>query len=264
MGRLTKRQQKRINYFLREKMERQQKQDMIHDGRVPKFIERHLPYIRKLARNLDQILIVGSMVSPELKPGLIDRFLVLGEIENIPSVICLNKMDLLEDMSSAEEISEIYRKIGYPVLLTSAKSAVGLDELREILQNKRTALVGHSGVGKSSLLNAVEPNLQITVNEVSKSTNKGTHTTTKIRLYTLNPYTEVVDLPGIKLIDFIDIHRDEARFFFKEFEEPAQYCKFRDCLHISENNCAVKLAIEKGEINAMRYKSYLNFVETLQ
>lgn len=264
MGRLTKRQQQRINYYLREKMERRQKQDLIHKGDVPKFIERHMPYIRKLARNLDQILIVGSMVSPELKPGLIDRFLVLGEIEAIPSVICLNKIDLLEELSPAEEIARIYRKIDYPVLLTSAKSGVGLEGLREVLQNKRTALVGHSGVGKSSLLNAVEPHLRITVNEVSKSTNKGTHTTTKVRLYTLNATTEVVDLPGIKLIDFIDIHRDEARFFFREFEDPSQYCKFRDCLHLSEKDCAVKQAVEEGGIHPARYKSYLNFVETLK
>lgn len=263
MSKLTKRQQKRINYFLREKAERKQKQDMIHDGQAPKFIERHMPLVRKLARNLDQLLIVGSMVSPPIKPGLIDRFLVLSEIEKLPAIICINKVDLLEDLKKAEELAEVYRNIGYTVILTSAKSGLGLEELRESIQRKRSALVGHSGVGKSSLLNAIEPNLEISVNEVSKSTNKGKHTTTKIRLYTLNAFTEVVDLPGIKLIDFIDIHRDEARFFFKEFDDPAQYCKFRDCLHISEDTCAVKQEVEAGKISTMRYQSYLNFVETL-
>ncbi len=263
MGRLTKRQLKRINYFLREKEERSKKQEIIHDGQVPKFIERHLPYIRKLARNLDQILIVSSIVSPPIKTGLIDRFLVLGEIENIPTVICVNKIDLISDLSEAEKVAEVYERIGYRTLLTSIKSETGLDSLRAILQNKRTALVGHSGVGKSSLLNMVEPNLQISVNEVSEATNKGKHTTTKIRLYTLNVNTEVIDLPGIKLIDFIDIHRDEARFYFREFSTPSEYCKFRDCLHISEDNCAVKQAVEKGEISPIRYQSYLNFVETL-
>ena len=263
MVKLTKRQQKRINYFLREKAERQHKQDMIHDGQAPKFIERHLPFVRKLARNLDQLLIVSSMVSPPIKTGLIDRFLVLSEIEKLPAIICINKVDLLKDLNEAEALAKIYRQIGYSVILTSAKSGKGLDELNEALQKKRSALVGHSGVGKSSLLNAIEPNLEISVNEVSKSTNKGKHTTTKIRLYTLNPQTEVVDLPGIKLIDFIDIHRDEARFFFKEFDEPAQYCKFRDCLHLSDDACAVKLEIQEGKISSMRYQSYLNFVETL-
>lgn len=236
---------------------------MVHDGQVPKFIERHLPYIRKLARNLDQILIVSSIVSPPIKTGLIDRFLVLGEIENIPTVICVNKIDLVSDLSEAEKVAEVYEHIGYRTLLTSIKSETGLDSLRDILQNKRTALVGHSGVGKSSLLNMVEPNLQISVNEISEATNKGKHTTTKIRLYTLNVNTEVIDLPGIKLIDFVDIHRDEARFYFREFSTPSEYCKFRDCLHISEDYCAVKQAVEKGEISPARYKSYLTFVESL-
>ena len=263
MAKLTKRQQNRIKYFLREKTERKKKLDIIHDGNTPKFLERHMPYLRKVARNLDQILIVSSLVSPPIKPGLIDRFLVLADIEEVPVFICFNKTDLLEDMSEAEEIAEVYRKIGYPVLLTSAKDSRGIAELSELLQHKRTALAGHSGVGKSSLLNTVQPNLQISVNDVSESTNKGKHTTTKIRIYTLNPFTEVLDLPGIKLIDFLDIHRDEARFYFREFEEPSQYCKFGDCLHLAEIDCGVKQAVADGEISEMRYKSYLNFVESL-
>ncbi len=263
MGRLTKRQQKRINYFLREKMERREKHDIIHQGNVPKFIERHMPYIRKLARNLDQILIVSSVVSPEIKTGLIDRFLILGEIEHIPCTICINKTDLLDDPAPAQEIAEMYRKIGYSVLLTSAKSGEGLTELHDALQNKRTALAGHSGVGKSSLLNAIAPDLEISVNEVSRVNNKGKHTTTKVRLYQLDDTTDVLDLPGVKIIDFIDIHRDEARFYFREFESFAEECKFRDCLHVSETPCGVKSAVERGAIHPLRYQSYLNFIETL-
>ncbi len=264
MGRLTKRQQKQINYYLREKMERREKHDIIHQGNAPKFIERHMPYIRKLARNLDQILIVSSVVSPEIKTGLIDRFLVLGEIEDIPCTICINKTDLLEDPAPAEEIAQMYRNIGYPVLLTSAKSGQGLSELHAALQKKRTALAGHSGVGKSSLLNAIAPDLEITVNEVSRVHNKGKHTTTKVRLYQLDKQTEALDLPGIKIIDFIDIHHDEARFYFREFEAFAEECKFRDCLHVTETICGVKNAVKEGEIHPLRYQSYLNFMDSLR
>lgn len=264
MKKLTKRQQQRINHFLREKQERKQKQEIIHNGQVPKFIDRHMPYVRKLARNLDQIVITSSVVSPEIKTGLIDRFLVLAEIEQLPAIICINKVDLLEDISEAQQVAEVYRKIGYHVILTSATDGTGVEELGQLLRNNRSALAGHSGVGKSSLLNAVQPNLQIDVSDVSESTNKGRHTTTKIRVYTLNPFTEVIDLPGIKLIDFVDIHRDEARLYFREFDDLSERCRFRDCMHITEHDCAVKAALEEGTVHRSRYESYLQFVESLE
>ena len=150
MKKLTKRQQQRINHFLREKQERKQKQKIIHDGQVPKFIDRHMPYVRKLARNLDQIVITSSVVSPEIKTGLIDRFLVLAEIEQLPAIICINKIDLLEDISEALQVAEVYREIGYRVILTSAADGTGVEELGQLLQNNRSALAGHSGVGKAA------------------------------------------------------------------------------------------------------------------
>lgn len=236
----------------------------MHDDQVPKFVERHLPYVRRLARNLDQLLIVSSFVSPPLKTGLIDRFLVLTELEEIDALICLNKTDLLEDRARPDELLKMYSALGYDVLTTSVKTGEGIGELYEKLKFKRTALAGHSGVGKSSLLNAISPDLQIHVNEVSKYSNKGKHTTTRIKIYDLDAYTEVVDLPGIKVVDFVDIHYSEARFYFREFEGLAESCKFRDCLHINEQDCAVKSAVESGGVHPLRYQSYLNFVDSLR
>jgi len=264
MSRLTKRQKNQIHYYLRHRTGLQNKNRMIHDSRAPKFIEQHLPYVRKVAKNLDQLLIVGSFVSPELKTGLIDRLLVLAEIEGIESVICLNKVDLLKDAEEAERIAEIYRRIGYRVVITSAKQGKGLQDLLENLREKRSALSGHSGVGKSSLLNALSPHLQIRVEEVSRSHNKGRHATTQVRIYNLDDNTEVIDLPGLKMIDFIDIHPYEARLYFREFHQFADQCHFSDCLHLTEERCAVKEAVNAGEIHTLRYQSYLNFIESLR
>lgn len=262
MGKLSKRQLKQIHYFIRHKEERRAKQNLIHDQPVPKFIERHLPYLRRLARNLDQLLIVSSFVSPPLKTGLIDRFLILTELEDIDALVCLNKIDLVKK-SEAQGIANIYQPIGYKTILTSAKEGAGVKDLFELLKGKRTALAGHSGVGKSSLLNAIDPQLQISVQEVSEATGKGRHTTTQVKVYNLHENTEVIDLPGIKLVDFIDIHPHDARFYFREFWEFAEQCKFRDCQHITEIKCAVKQAVEDGLIHKQRYDSYLTFVESL-
>jgi len=264
MGRLTKKQQKQIHYFLREKAERKHKQQILHDDRIPKFLERHLPFVRRMARNLDQLVIVSSFASPPLKTRLIDRFLVLTELESLHAVVCLNKTDLADSPQQVKEVADIYRTIGYDTVVTSAKKMEGIEALYALIKNKRSAFAGHSGVGKSSLLNAINPDLQIQVDEVSNYTNKGKHTTTKVRIYTVDEHTEVLDLPGIKILDFIDIHYTEARFYFPEFEEYAQLCKFRDCIHVSEIGCAVKDAVAEGKISRLRYDSYRYFVDSLK
>ncbi|MBD3223978.1 MAG: ribosome small subunit-dependent GTPase A [Caldithrix sp.] len=263
MGKLTKRQRQRLKYELREKENRKKKQAILHEGQTPKYIERHIPYIRKLAPNLDQIMIVSSFISPPFKSGLIDRFLVLAELEKIHPIIVLNKVDLLQNPAEAEEIVDVYSNIGYHTIATSVQEQWNLAQLHKCLHNKRTALAGHSGVGKSSLLNALYPDLKINVNEVSHVTNKGKHTTTQIKIYNLDNGTQVIDLPGIKMLDFIDISRKELRFYFKEMREVADDCKFRDCLHLAEIECAVKNAVDEKRIHPWRYESYKNFIDTL-
>jgi ribosome biogenesis GTPase len=263
MKNISKRQQKRIDYFLKEKQNRKKKRESIHNQELPKYLERRIPVVRRLSRNIDQLLIVSSFVSPPLKPGLIDRMLVLAELEEVKPLICLNKSDLVEDPHEIMNAVKIYKDIGYMVLVTSAKTGFGIRELDDLVRNKRSALAGHSGVGKSSLLNALQPDLQIAEGEVSEWNNKGKHTTTQVTTYKLNENTEIYDLPGLKKLDFVDIHRDEARFYFLEFLDFAEECKFNDCLHLTEHNCAVKEAVENGQITRQRYKSYCNFVESL-
>ena len=264
MGRITKKQKQRIRYYLKAKSGLEQKKEIIHAGDVPKYIARHVPVIRRIAQNIDQLVIVASFVQPPLKTGLIDRFLVLAELEALQPVICLNKTDLLSDLREAEEVADIYRALKYPVFLTSALKNRGLQELHQALTGRVSALAGHSGVGKSSLLNALFPGLRLDVDQVSTATKKGRHTTSKVRVYDLGEGTKVIDLPGIKLLNFIDIHYDEARLFYREFAAYAPYCKYRDCQHITEDDCAVKQALQEGKIHPSRYASYLNLVESLK
>ncbi len=264
MGRLTKRQQQIIKHRLRDRMDRREKADKIHSGDVPKYIRDKIPYIRRLSRTLDQVLIVSSFRQPPLKTGLIDRLLVMAELEERRALICLNKSDLLDDAEEAENVASVYRDIGYAVYITSARDGSGVQELAAALQGKRTALSGHSGVGKSSLLNAINPALKIATGEISDASNKGRHTTTQIKTYTLNANTQLIDLPGLKQIDFFDVHRDEARFYFREFLEFAEKCRFNNCLHLSEKQCAVKAAVADGLISQSRYNSYCQFVDTLE
>ncbi len=264
MGKLTRRQQETIKYKLRDKFNRREKSDMVHSGNVPKYIQKRVPYIRRLSRNLDQVLIVASFKNPDLKTGLIDRLLVMAELEEIEAVICLNKADLLEDPAEGEKIAGLYRAIGYRVVITSAETKQGVEELRALLKGRRSALAGHSGVGKSSLLNAMHKDIQVAVGEVSYSNNKGRHTTTQVKTYTLDKDTELIDLPGLKHVDFFDIHRDEARFYFREFLDYADGCKFSNCLHLREKDCAVKEAVEEGRIARERYRSYEQFVASLE
>ncbi|MGD9899453.1 MAG: ribosome small subunit-dependent GTPase A [Calditrichaceae bacterium] len=263
MKNITKRQQKKIQYFLREKQDRKEKKEIIHGKDLPKYLEKRIPYIRHLAPNLDRILIVSSFVSPPFKSGLIDRFLVLAELEEVEPIICLNKTDLLEDRTEIDSFVSLYTDIGYSTIATSAVTGEGIEELHSLMKGHRSAFAGHSGVGKSSLLNRISPDLEIETGEVSDLTNKGRHTTTSLKIYKLDKDTEVLDLPGIKLIDFIDIHRDEARFYFREFREFDQFCKFRDCLHLTELKCAVKQAVNDGEISEIRYDSYVKFLDSL-
>lgn len=259
----TKRQQKKIDYFFREKQSRKEKQELIHNEELPKYIEKHLPIVRRVSRNLDQLLIVSSFHSPPLKPGLIDRLLVVAELEDVEPVICFNKSDLVFDESEIEDAVTIYKNIGYKVVVTSAKTGRGIEELKDLVQNKKSALSGHSGVGKSSLLNKIQPDLNISTGEISDWSNKGTHTTTQVTTYKLDEKTELIDLPGLKKLDFIDIHKTEARLYFREFSDFGEDCKFTNCMHVSEHKCAVKKAVEDKKISALRYTSYLNFVESL-
>jgi ribosome biogenesis GTPase / thiamine phosphate phosphatase len=242
-----------------------------------------------IVANADQLLIVGSVAEPKLKPHLIDRYLVAAHNGNLRPVVCLNKIDLVgpgvdpadvlaytqtiaadvDDIMDEPEHEAItvgsvlaeLREIGYTCFATSAASGAGLDELRGVLQDHITVLSGQSGVGKSSLLNALQPGLDLSVAEVSEDTEKGKHTTTHARLLRLDFGGYVVDTPGIRAFDLWEVNPAELEVFFPEFVEPLQHCHFKDCLHRDEEGCAVRAAVEAGEISLRRYLSYLKMFD---
>jgi ribosome biogenesis GTPase len=209
-----------------------------------------------LVANVDQVVIVVSLVEPELKPHLIDRYLVSGEQGGIAPIICLNKADLL-DPTPYQPIIGLYSQLGIPTLLTSAATDQGIDQLRARLKDRQTVFTGQSGVGKSSLLNRIQPELGLRVREVSAGNQKGKHTTTTAELIRLDFGGWVVDTPGIRQFQLWDIIPEEVEGFFPEFRPFVPLCAFPDCTHTHEERCAIKNAVEKRLISANRYTSYL-------
>ena len=219
-----------------------------------------------IAANIDQAWGVQSVRKPRINPGFIDRFLVMAEVHHIPAGLIINKMDLARpgDRDDIEELKQLYEDLGYPVILTSATEERGIDALRTALKDKINVVTGPSGVGKSTLLNALEPGLELETGAVSEKTRKGTHTTTYAALHPLSAGGYVVDTPGIREFGILDLQPDELAFFFVEFLDYLNACKFDDCTHDHEPGCAVKAAVEEGEIHELRYESYLNILESLR
>lgn len=211
-----------------------------------------------IAANVDQVLVITSIREPMIKPHLIDRYLVAAHAGNLPAAICVNKVDL--DPDPEDETAEIlarYRRLGYAAVATSAIAGTGLDELRSLLAGKATLLAGQSGVGKSSLLNAIEPGLNLKTAPVSAATEKGRHTTTTATWLKLSFGAAVVDTPGIRALDVAMVPINELEMHFVEFVDRVAHCKFPNCVHIHEEGCAVKAAVADGEIDASRYASYV-------
>jgi ribosome biogenesis GTPase len=216
-----------------------------------------------IAANIDQAMIIVSLVSPRTSLGFIDRFLVSAETFRIPAVVVFNKIDLLDEQAYQyqNEIKEIYEKIGYVCLETSASEKIGIENLRKLLENKITLLSGHSGVGKSSLINCLNPSLNLRTAEVSTFANKGVHTTTFAEMFELSENTFIIDTPGIKELGLAEIQADELSHYFPEMREFLGECKFgARCLHTHEPSCKVIEAVENGEIAIFRYESYLSML----
>jgi ribosome biogenesis GTPase len=187
---------------------------------------------------------------------MLDRFLVIAEKQEIPAVIVANKVDLV-GQEAAEAIFDIYSELGYPIIYTSAKTGQGVEELRAVLTGKISALAGPSGVGKSSLLNAMQPGLGLEVDEVSQALNKGVHTTVVRQLFPLADGGYVADTPGWKSLALWDTEPEEIDGYFPELRELVPHCQFSDCTHTHEPGCAVLEAVEKGNVYQERYESYL-------
>lgn len=215
-----------------------------------------------IGANLDQAALVVTLHFPRTSLGFIDRFLVTAESFRIPSILLFNKQDLINEEMAAfqDELIDLYESLGYKCLKTTAISQDGIQELKEVLLNKVTLLSGHSGAGKSSLINAISPELGLRTSEVSAYANKGVHTTTFAEMFEFADNTFVIDTPGIKELGLVDMTPREVGHYFPEIRDLMNECRFDDCLHINEPGCAVKEAVEEGSIAFSRFDSYLSMV----
>ncbi len=220
-----------------------------------------------LAANVDQAVLIVTIRHPNLKQGFIDRYLLMTEPYNIPAIIVFNKADLYDedDLAIFEYLQYIYEKIGYKVLLTSAIDGTGLDEFKAILKDKTSLLSGQSGVGKSSLINAIEPTLQLKTGELSGYSGKGQHTTTFAEMHPLSFGGFIIDTPGIKTLSFNHLEPQDVAHNFREFFELSPNCRFGgSCLHRDEPGCAVKQAIAEERVSELRYLNYLSLLEEVE
>ena len=225
-----------------------------------------------IAANIDLLCLVATLGFPRTSTGFIDRMLVTAEAYHIPAVIIFNKCDLYNDelWQFHNEVKAIYQNIGYPVYEVSALSGLGIDAIKELIAGKVALFSGHSGVGKSALLNAIDPSLHLRTGEVSDWSLKGKHTTTFAEIFPINLLNTdgapsfLIDTPGIKEFGMVDFTPEELSHFFPEMRSRLHNCRFANCTHRHEPGCAVKEAVETGEINPERYQNYLNIIESIE
>lgn len=216
-----------------------------------------------LATNLDQAVLIATLDFPRTSLGFIDRFLVAAESFRIPTVLIFNKLDLLneEQIAYQRELTELYESLNYKCIFTSAVDGTGVDDFFNILKGKVSLLSGHSGVGKSTLVNAIAPDLDLRTSQVSTFANKGVHTTTFAEMFEIAPETFIIDSPGIKELGLADMEKEEIGHYFPEILELMSECRFHNCMHLDEPNCAVKEAVMEERIAQSRYFSYLSMME---
>lgn len=220
-----------------------------------------------LASNIDQAIVITTIIQPRLKQGFIDRFLLMTEPYNIPTIIVFNKSDIYEDeeLELYAYLEDIYESIGYTVMLASAQTGDGVKRLRELLKDKITLVGGQSGVGKSSLIQRIQPSLNLKVQELSDYSGKGMHTTTFAEMHQLDFGGAIIDTPGIKTLSFSHLEPLDIAHNFREFFEISEQCRFGGkCLHRGEPGCAVKAALEDGTISELRYQNYLAILDEIE
>ncbi len=245
-------------------------------GLINKIEDRNNYIIRKatklskqshiIAANIDQLVIVVTLANPRTSTGFIDRFLVTAEAYHIPSVIIINKIDLNTPAveKKINDIIDIYEPLGYKCYKASAIIGVGIKEIIKLLKNRVTLFAGHSGVGKSTLLNAICPSLNLKTKEISSFHAKGVHTTTFAEMFLLDNIGFIIDTPGIKEFGIVDFNSNDLSQRFPEMRELMQNCQFNNCSHTHEPKCAVKTALDNGKINTSRYTNYLNMLNNVE
>ena len=229
-------------------------------GMVEKILPRKNHFIRPAVANVDALVIFAANVNPVTEPFLIDRVAAIAGDQNVQAVLCVNKCDL----DPAMDLVRIYEHAGFPVICTSAETGEGVEDLRALLEGKLTAFTGNSGVGKSSILNRLAPELKLETGEVSEKLGRGRHTTRHVELYRLGENTYVADTPGFSSFDTDQMElilKENLQYAFPDFGSFIGKCRFDDCSHRKEPDCAVRAAVEAGDIEASRYESYLKLYE---
>jgi ribosome biogenesis GTPase len=227
---------------------------------------RHKHQHHIVAANLDQSILVATLKEPRTSQGFIDRFLVASEMYHVQPVIVFNKSDLYKnkELEKYETWKQMYEKVGYKVLLVSAEKNEGIENLNELLKDKTTLVSGHSGVGKSSLLNLIFPGKELRTGEISGWSGKGQHTTTFAEMFDLPDGGKIIDTPGMREFGLVDIEKQEVSHYFPEMRDRLNGCQFNNCLHYNEPGCAIKEAVNSGEIDEDRYVSYLGIMESIE
>ncbi len=240
----------------------------IHDRRnyINRQSPRHKFQHHIVASNLDQSMLVATLKEPKTSQGFIDRFLVASEMYHVPAVIVFNKSDLYKnkELEKFAQWKEMYEAVGYKVLLMSAEKKEGVEEVIEVLRHKTTLVSGHSGVGKSSLLNVIFPDINLKTQDVSGWSGKGQHTTTFAEMYDLPGGGKIIDTPGMREFGLVDIEKQEVSHYFPEMRNRLNGCQFNNCLHYNEPGCAIKEAVNNQEIHEDRYISYLGIMESIE
>jgi ribosome biogenesis GTPase / thiamine phosphate phosphatase len=228
----------------------------------PRFKHQH----HIVASNLDQSMLVATLKEPKTSQGFIDRFLVASEMYHVPAIIVFNKADLYKkkEQEKFEQWKAMYEAVGYKVFLVSVKDNKGIKPVEVELINKTTLISGHSGVGKSSLLNIILPELELKTQDVSGWSGKGQHTTTFAEMHDLPGGGRIIDTPGMREFGLVDLTKQEVSHYFPEMRDRLNECQFNNCLHVDERDCAIKDAVERGAISADRYVSYINILGSIE
>lgn len=232
-------------------------------GNIECILPRHSELIRPAVANVDQTLVVFAAASPDPNWNLLDRFLIMMERQQVPTIICFNKMDLVSE-ETMKQYRNIYAKSGCQILEASTYEEHGMDALRQVLQGKTTALAGPSGVGKSSIMNMLNPDANMDTGDISHKIQRGRHTTRHSEILPIGEDTYLMDTPGFSSIYFYDLEPEELKLYYREFEAYEPYCRFGGCNHIGERECGVKQAAADGEIAMSRYENYCLFYEELK
>ena len=239
--------------------------DSIHD-RTNYIVRRSVNLSKQthvIASNIDQVFLLVTIDDPPTFTSFIDRFLVTAEAYSIKTILLFNKIDHYQEdqLNEIKSLAHTYRKIGYECLEISAKTGRNVDKVKSMMKGKVSMFAGHSGVGKSTLINAIEPSLDLKTKEISTQHMQGQHTTTFAEMFDLSFDAQIIDTPGIKGFGIVDMDKEEVSDYFPEFFELKQHCKFNNCLHLEEPKCAIKDALDKEEIAYSRYRSYLSILE---